>query len=61
MKKFTERRFRNKKMKYLRIKIDGKNHYFKAVDNRENKKQRHEPDFKGSDIAVWINEDNPSL
>ena len=48
-------------MKYLRIKINGKNKYFKAFDNTKNKNKRHDPDFKGDDIAVWINICNPTL
>jgi len=43
-------------MKYLRIKLDDKNGYLKAFENRNKNGKNSAPDFKGEGIAVWMNE-----
>ena len=43
---------------YLRIRIEGREGYLKAFFNHEKDKES-DPDYKGKDVAVWVNQGKP--
>ncbi len=43
---------------YLRVRIEGREGYLKAFLNKH-KDKNADPDYKGEDIAVWINQAKP--
>ena len=40
---------------YLRIRVEGREGYLKAFLNQDKEKDS-EPDYKGKDISVWVNQ-----
>jgi hypothetical protein len=45
----------NMTQKYLRIRVEGKEGYLKAFHN-DMKDKDSDPDYKGTGVAVWVNE-----